>query len=135
MPWNRSDEEEEEDDCPGSPSTEAAAERRMLAPSNPYKSTPLLDSSPTTPKSPTAASVELHRHLLALRRGSRASRGSTGMIEMVEDALDGAVVPPNITANGGAASMDARYRKWQTRLYNFLERPRGSKAIAYHVVV
>lgn len=135
-PWSRSDEDEEgEDDYTGSPSVEASAEQRMLAPSNLYKSSPLLDSSPATPKSPTTASIELHRQLLALRRGSRASRGSTGMIEMVEDALGGTVVPPNVAANGGSGSMDARYRKWQTRLYNFLERPRGSKAIAYHVVV
>uniref|UniRef100_A0A0P6GRC1 Potassium voltage-gated channel subfamily KQT member n=3 Tax=Daphnia magna TaxID=35525 RepID=A0A0P6GRC1_9CRUS len=135
-PWSRSDEDEEgEDDYTGSPSVEASAEQRMLAPSILYKSSPLLDSSPATPKSPTTASIELHRQLLALRRGSRASRGSTGMIEMVEDALGGTVVPPNVAANGGSGSMDARYRKWQTRLYNFLERPRGSKAIAYHVVV
>ncbi|EFX79118.1 hypothetical protein DAPPUDRAFT_52719 [Daphnia pulex] len=57
---------------------------------------------------------------------------------MVEDALGGAVVtvpPSSCSGNGGSAGLDARYRKWQTRLYNFLERPRGSKAIAYHVVV
>jgi hypothetical protein len=88
-------------------------------------------------KSPTGAS-ELNRQILALRRESRASRGSTGVIEMVEDALGGAVVtvpPSSCSGNGGSAGRDARYRKWQTRLYNFLERPRGSKAIAYHVVV
>ena len=76
---------------------------------------------------------------MSLRRGSRASHGSSGMIELVEDALGGAVVSvlpvTQNSANGGTAGMDARYRKWQTRTYNFLERPRGSKAIAYHVVV
>ena len=139
MPWRRDDEDAEEEEDSTSPTAEESAERRMLAPSISYKSSPLLDSSaPTTPlKSPTAASMELNRHIFSLRRESRASRSSTGMIEMVEDALGGAVVsvPPNCSGNGGSAGMDAGYRKWQTRLYNFLERPRGSKAIAYHVVV
>uniref|UniRef100_A0A182FH70 Ion transport domain-containing protein n=1 Tax=Anopheles albimanus TaxID=7167 RepID=A0A182FH70_ANOAL len=30
---------------------------------------------------------------------------------------------------------DARYRRLQSRVYNFLERPRGFKAIFYHVCV
>ncbi|XP_055603101.1 potassium voltage-gated channel subfamily KQT member 1-like isoform X10 [Uranotaenia lowii] len=30
---------------------------------------------------------------------------------------------------------DARYRRLQSRVYNFLERPRGYKAISYHVLV
>lgn len=144
MQWRRRDEdgEEDEDSCATSPAAEALFEEsRTLAPStSSYKSSPLLDNSsaPSTPmKSPTGAS-ELNRQILALRRESRASRGSTGVIEMVEDALGGAVVtvpPSSCSGNGGSAGRDARYRKWQTRLYNFLERPRGSKAIAYHVVV
>jgi hypothetical protein len=64
-------------------------------------------------KSPTGVS-ELNRQILALRRESRASRGSTGVIEMVEDALGGAVVtvpPSSCSGNGGSAGRDARYRK------------------------
>lgn len=30
---------------------------------------------------------------------------------------------------------DARYRRWQSRVYNFLERPRGAASIFYHIVV
>ena len=134
MKWQRSDEDEEDDDS----STEPAG-RRMLPPTISYKS-PSLDSSPTTTsKSPaTMEYIDIHRQILSLRRGSRASRGSSGgMIEMVEDALGGAVVNvgPVLPNGSGGGGMDARYRKWQTRAYNFLERPRGSKAIAYHVVV
>lgn len=33
------------------------------------------------------------------------------------------------------ARRDARYRRLQSRIYNFLERPRGIPAILYHVVV
>lgn len=136
--WQRSDEDEEDDDdgC-DSPTTEQG--RRMLPPTISYKS-PSQESSPTAAsKSPAANEyVDIHRQILSLRRGSRASRASSGMIEMVEDALGGAVVnvlpAPNGAGGGGTAGMDARYRKWQTRAYNFLERPRG-KAIAYHVVV
>lgn len=36
---------------------------------------------------------------------------------------------------GGATRRDARYRRYQSRIYNFLERPRGIPAIMYHVVV
>ncbi|EFX75211.1 hypothetical protein DAPPUDRAFT_323397 [Daphnia pulex] len=43
---------------------------------------------------------------------------------MVEDVLGGAVVTVPLSScsgNGGSAGLNARYRKWQTRLYNFLE--------------
>lgn len=33
------------------------------------------------------------------------------------------------------ARRDARYRRLQSRIYNFLERPRGIPAILYHVIV
>ncbi|XP_065565968.1 potassium voltage-gated channel subfamily KQT member 1-like isoform X2 [Artemia franciscana] len=33
------------------------------------------------------------------------------------------------------ARKDAKYRKLQSKIYNFLERPRGCKAITYHVIV
>ncbi|EEB15919.1 conserved hypothetical protein, partial [Pediculus humanus corporis] len=36
--------------------------------------------------------------------------------------------PLNYRAN----RRDARYRRLQTRVYNFLERPRGVQAILYH---
>lgn len=67
-------------------------------------------------------------------------RPSHAMIEMVEEALGGAVVVPGSVdgrpgGKWGAGGRDAIYRKWQTLVYNFLERPRGSKAISYHVVV
>ncbi|CAN8017452.1 unnamed protein product, partial [Ixodes persulcatus] len=34
---------------------------------------------------------------------------------------------------GGSHPRDAKYRKKQTFMYNFLERPRGYKAAAYHI--
>ncbi|XP_023160167.1 potassium voltage-gated channel subfamily KQT member 1 isoform X11 [Drosophila hydei] len=37
--------------------------------------------------------------------------------------------------NRGTHRRDARYRRMQSRLYNFLERPRGLHAIFYHVMV
>lgn len=39
-----------------------------------------------------------------------------------------------INYNRGARR-DARYRRLQSRVYNFLERPRGIPAILYHVIV
>lgn len=39
-----------------------------------------------------------------------------------------------ISYNRGARR-DARYRRLQSRVYNFLERPRGFPAILYHVLV
>lgn len=39
--------------------------------------------------------------------------------------------PLNYRAN----RRDARYRRLQSRVYNFLERPRGYKAILYHMLV
>ncbi|EEB18122.1 potassium channel kcnq, putative [Pediculus humanus corporis] len=39
--------------------------------------------------------------------------------------------PLNYRAN----RRDARYRRLQTRVYNFLERPRGVQAILYHIIV
>lgn len=39
-----------------------------------------------------------------------------------------------INYNRGARR-DARYRRLQSRVYNFLERPRGLPAILYHVLV
>uniref|UniRef100_A0A1B0DC97 Uncharacterized protein n=1 Tax=Phlebotomus papatasi TaxID=29031 RepID=A0A1B0DC97_PHLPP len=33
------------------------------------------------------------------------------------------------------ARRDARYRRLQARVYNFLERPRGFPAVFYHVLV
>lgn len=142
MRWQRSEDYDMEDDGGCDTPTEQSAARRMLPPTISYKSPSQDSGSPTAPKSPSGTVMEygdLHRQLLSLRRGSRASRGSTGMVELVEDALGGAVVnvlPVNGGSNGSPAGvMDARYRKWQTRAYNFLERPRGSKAIAYHVVV
>lgn len=39
-----------------------------------------------------------------------------------------------INYNRGARR-DARYRRLQSRVYNFLERPRGVPAILYHVIV
>lgn len=143
MRWQKSEEEEEdEEECCDSP-TEPSAGQRMLAPPITYKTSVSLDSSPPNSKNSTSTALEygdLHRHLMSLRRGSRVSRASSGMIELVEDALGGAVVsvmpvPSNGAGGSGTAGMDARYRKWQTRAYNFLERPRGPKAIAYHVVV
>jgi potassium voltage-gated channel KQT-like subfamily protein len=37
--------------------------------------------------------------------------------------------------NYRAKRRDARYRRLQSRVYNFLERPRGYKAILYHMLV
>ncbi|XP_022914854.1 potassium voltage-gated channel subfamily KQT member 1-like isoform X3 [Onthophagus taurus] len=37
--------------------------------------------------------------------------------------------------NYRASRRDARYRRLQSRVYNFLERPRGTEAIFYHMVV
>uniref|UniRef100_T1J3K6 Uncharacterized protein n=1 Tax=Strigamia maritima TaxID=126957 RepID=T1J3K6_STRMM len=34
-----------------------------------------------------------------------------------------------------ATRRDVRYRKLQSKIYNFLERPRGCKAVCYHVLV
>lgn len=133
MKWE--EEEYEEDGC-DSP-TEAG--QRMLAPAMSYKSpaTSLGLADPSTAKNPAVSGTgieygDLHRHLMSLRRGSRVSRASSGMIELVEDALGGAVVSVMPVAPNGTTT---RYRKWQTRAYNFLERPRGPRAIAYHVVV
>lgn len=52
-----------------------------------------------------------------------------GRVINVDDAM------PSATAQIGGPRRDARYRKLQTRIYNFLERPRGFRALAYHVVV
>ena len=40
--------------------------------------------------------------------------------------------PLNYRAN---TRRDARYRRLQSRVYNFLERPRGLPSIFYHIVV
>ena len=37
--------------------------------------------------------------------------------------------------NYKSSRRDQRYRKLQAKIYNFLERPRGWKAIAYHLLV
>lgn len=136
MKWEKPNEEEEDDE---EESCDSPTGQRMLAPPMSYKSPacPVLDSSPKNPSavSSTGTGLEygdLHRHLMSLRRGSRVSRASSGMIELVEDALGGTVVSVMPVAPNGTATS---YRKWQTRAYNFLERPRGPKAIAYHVVV
>ncbi|XP_037968694.2 potassium voltage-gated channel subfamily KQT member 1 isoform X4 [Plutella xylostella] len=34
-----------------------------------------------------------------------------------------------------ATRRDARYRRLQSKIYNFLERPRGAKAVLYHMIV
>lgn len=34
-----------------------------------------------------------------------------------------------------ATRRDARYRRLQSRVYNFLERPRGVRAVLYHMLV
>lgn len=34
-----------------------------------------------------------------------------------------------------ATRRDARYRRLQSKFYNFLERPRGYKAVLYHMIV
>lgn len=34
-----------------------------------------------------------------------------------------------------ATRRDARYRRLQSKFYNFLERPRGVKAVLYHMIV
>ncbi|GAV01465.1 hypothetical protein RvY_12174 [Ramazzottius varieornatus] len=47
---------------------------------------------------------------------------------------------PRLSLHGKAVSLrrhrrDARYRKLQAKVYNFLERPRGFRAITYHMLV
>lgn len=37
--------------------------------------------------------------------------------------------------NYRATRRDARYRRLQARVYNFLERPRGVYAVSYHMIV
>ncbi|KAF4529388.1 hypothetical protein B566_EDAN003479 [Ephemera danica] len=37
--------------------------------------------------------------------------------------------------NYRASRRDARYRRLQSRVYNFLERPRGCQAVFYHIIV
>ena len=37
--------------------------------------------------------------------------------------------------NYRATRRDARYRRLQARVYNFLERPRGVYAVTYHMIV
>ena len=54
------------------------------------------------------------------------SRTGSGVIN-----VDDAMPTPTLTT----PRRDARYRKLQTRVYNFLERPRGFRAVSYHVVV
>ena len=34
---------------------------------------------------------------------------------------------------GRGSRKDTKYRKYQCKLYNFLERPRGTKAVIYHI--
>lgn len=132
----RSDDEDEDDDAGRCDSPPA----RTLSPASTTPSAKRLsiDAAPAHQQTQHGAD----RHLMAdARRGSRASRASSGMIEMVEEALGGAVLVPGHYSHDGRAGTgnsggrDALYRKWQTLVYNFLERPRGSKAISYHVFV
>jgi hypothetical protein len=36
---------------------------------------------------------------------------------------------------GRTSRKDTKYRKLQCKLYNFLERPRGPKAVLYHILM
>ena len=59
------------------------------------------------------------------------ARQTTFKISQTADAKDTAVPGSTVVTS----KLDANYRKWQTRIYNFLERPRGIRAISYHLVV
>lgn len=74
------------------------------------------------------------RQLEAGERYNRSHHGPFGCTprpssEVSRTSLLGRPIKP------GARHRDARYRKLQNKVYNFLERPRGCHAISYHVLM
>ena len=107
-------------------------------------SSPLHPAAPTTSAAAAAGTSPAiqHRQLALLRTGSRVSgRQSAGSSSgelpglVVHPACGSPCYSPTNEHIGGFNRRDASYRKLQTAAYNFLERPRGPKAIAYHMVV
>lgn len=105
-------------------------------------SSPLHPAAPTTSAAAGTSPVIQHRQLALLRTGSRVSgRQSAGSSSgelpglVVHPACGSPCYSPTNEHIGGSNRRDASYRKLQTAAYNFLERPRGPKAIAYHMVV
>jgi len=64
---------------------------------------------------------------LALNYGRQTPSKISQEADTGDAAAPGSAVVPS--------KLDANYRKWQTRIYNFLERPRGIRAISYHLIV
>ena len=74
------------------------------------------------------------RQLEAGERYNRSHHGPFGCTprpssEVSRTSLLGRPIKP------GAKHRDARYRKLQNKVYNFLERPRGCQAVSYHVLM
>lgn len=74
------------------------------------------------------------RQLEAGERYNRSHHGPFGCTprpssEVSRTSLLGRPIKP------GTRHRDARYRKLQNKVYNFLERPRGCQAVSYHVLM
>ncbi|KAJ9574235.1 hypothetical protein L9F63_026119, partial [Diploptera punctata] len=77
--------------------------------------------SPSTAEGIFSGDLSHNDRRYSTKRGSRLQQPRMSLLGK----------PLNYRAN----RRDARYRRLQSRVYNFLERPRGYKAIIYHMLV
>ncbi|XP_011494650.1 PREDICTED: potassium voltage-gated channel subfamily KQT member 4-like [Ceratosolen solmsi marchali] len=90
--------------------------------------------TPTSPRHPGSnlarfSPPSVRFHTLDMDQKILRSGGAGGRLAAPRMSLLGRPV------NYRATRRDARYRRLQARVYNFLERPRGAYAVTYHMIV
>ncbi|XP_031779628.1 potassium voltage-gated channel subfamily KQT member 2 isoform X5 [Nasonia vitripennis] len=86
-------------------------------------------SSTTSPPTARFSPPSVRFHTLDMDQKTLRSGGVGGRLAAPRMSLLGRPV------NYRATRRDARYRRLQARVYNFLERPRGVYAVTYHMIV
>jgi hypothetical protein len=88
-----------------------------------------------TTASSDSPSTSRHSNKRPISYHGISGTSSSSMATAAAAAAAAAAASSSATSAATNINTNTPLRKWQTRAYNFLERPRGSKAIAYHVVV
>ena len=110
-----------------SPTRSAICHDRHITQSESDAAEVLLQSPAAYSKYPMATATASGARRTSVRWNSGTSSGI--------DIGDGILNPTSGVGVGAPRRDGARYRKLQTQLYNFLERPRGFRAITYHIFV